>query len=560
MLVNPLLALLNIAGGTGAVQGVDGLLQTDALVTLTTEQTGLFSSLLQGQGGAQLAQAQLPQLLTSTPSIAANAPTSPQPNFTPPGQNLLITAESVALLNEAGADTSQNKPVAPIVKQEDTVSSATTDELLAALSAYNGSQQQVQPVTLKNNDDQTTIVNIIPKTPISTPTPTTLPEITSDQAAQLAAQNDTSGDTTLNDEALKGLLKAQQAITNAATQQNNENTGISTALERLQKLQAATNALNTTPQPTQVAPTSIPQVPVQQLVAAPSQQQPTNTDNTVQQQAIVKTETPVVLAYANIVKPIALDTTPEIKAETTPSTTQQQLAQRVIQNTEQKDKDALPSISSAVNNADTQPKQNNHAIATQHTQTAAEFHADAAQDDSLSIDSTDNQNLPLTAKSDALVTHAKNTESAETAPRTPAEQVALQVQKMIKQGSSQFKMTLEPEHLGKVEVRIEFNNTRNTTSVIVIADKADTFDMLQKDSRNLERALQDAGLKTQDNSLQFSLRDGGGQQFSAYQQAQQDREYLQYNALNSNDNSALSDNGTQPARQYVSNNLLDIQV
>ena len=41
----------------------------------------------------------------------------------------------------------------------------------------------------------------------------------------------------------------------------------------------------------------------------------------------------------------------------------------------------------------------------------------------------------------------------------------------------------------------------------LIADRSDTLDLLRRDASGLERALQDAGLKTADNSLQFSLRD-----------------------------------------------------
>ena len=37
-------------------------------------------------------------------------------------------------------------------------------------------------------------------------------------------------------------------------------------------------------------------------------------------------------------------------------------------------------------------------------------------------------------------------------------------------------------------------------------ERADTLDLLKRDSASLERALQDAGLKTSDNALQFSLR------------------------------------------------------
>jgi flagellar hook-length control protein FliK len=47
----------------------------------------------------------------------------------------------------------------------------------------------------------------------------------------------------------------------------------------------------------------------------------------------------------------------------------------------------------------------------------------------------------------------------------------------------------------------------------VIADNKDTPNLLQRDASGLQRAFQDAGLKTADNGLQFSLRDqSGGQQ------------------------------------------------
>lgn len=55
----------------------------------------------------------------------------------------------------------------------------------------------------------------------------------------------------------------------------------------------------------------------------------------------------------------------------------------------------------------------------------------------------------------------------------------------------------------------------NVTSRLTV-DRADTLDLLRRDASGLERALQDAGLKTADNSLQFSLRDqSAGQQQTA---------------------------------------------
>jgi hypothetical protein len=43
----------------------------------------------------------------------------------------------------------------------------------------------------------------------------------------------------------------------------------------------------------------------------------------------------------------------------------------------------------------------------------------------------------------------------------------------------------------------------------ITVEKADTLDMMRNDSRALERALQDAGLSTSEEDLEFSLKDDG---------------------------------------------------
>ena len=48
----------------------------------------------------------------------------------------------------------------------------------------------------------------------------------------------------------------------------------------------------------------------------------------------------------------------------------------------------------------------------------------------------------------------------------------------------------------------------NVTSRLLV-ERADTLDLLRRDFSALERALNDAGLKTGDNSLQFAMRDQG---------------------------------------------------
>jgi flagellar hook-length control protein FliK len=73
-------------------------------------------------------------------------------------------------------------------------------------------------------------------------------------------------------------------------------------------------------------------------------------------------------------------------------------------------------------------------------------------------------------------------------------------------GKNRFEIRLDPPELGRIEVRLDVDRDGNVTSRLTV-DRADTFDLLRRDAAGLERALQDAGLKTAGNGLQFSLRD-----------------------------------------------------
>ena len=65
---------------------------------------------------------------------------------------------------------------------------------------------------------------------------------------------------------------------------------------------------------------------------------------------------------------------------------------------------------------------------------------------------------------------------------------------------------LRPEELGRVEVRLEVSQN-GRVSATIIADRPEALDLLRNDSRNLERALQEAGLETHSGDLNFNLRD-----------------------------------------------------
>ncbi|MBV6634235.1 MAG: flagellar hook-length control protein FliK, partial [Alphaproteobacteria bacterium] len=95
------------------------------------------------------------------------------------------------------------------------------------------------------------------------------------------------------------------------------------------------------------------------------------------------------------------------------------------------------------------------------------------------------------------------------APMSPATmQVSLQVSQAAKAGQSQLRIQLSPAELGTIDVELNFDGDGNVTGKL-IAEKAETLDMLRNDSRTLEKALQDAGLTLGSDGLEFSLRDGG---------------------------------------------------
>jgi hypothetical protein len=87
------------------------------------------------------------------------------------------------------------------------------------------------------------------------------------------------------------------------------------------------------------------------------------------------------------------------------------------------------------------------------------------------------------------------------------DQVILQMSRSVKSGNDQMSLQLQPGDLGKITIKLNFGGDGKVQGT-VIAENPQTLDLLQKDSRSLERALQDAGLQADAGSLQFSL---GGQ-------------------------------------------------
>ena len=104
--------------------------------------------------------------------------------------------------------------------------------------------------------------------------------------------------------------------------------------------------------------------------------------------------------------------------------------------------------------------------------------------------------------------------TATTGQAVPVTALAVEITRQAMNGKTQFDIRLDPPELGRLNVRLEMDTSGQTRTHLVV-ERAETLDMLTADARNLERALQQAGLKADPGSVSFELaqdnQDGLGQ-------------------------------------------------
>ena len=127
-------------------------------------------------------------------------------------------------------------------------------------------------------------------------------------------------------------------------------------------------------------------------------------------------------------------------------------------------------------------------------------------------------------------TQSTQTAQAPQAPQAPAQprtlqqaqvmdQVSVQIAKQAKDGVDNITVKLNPQELGRVEIKLEVAKD-GTVQATVFAENKDTLAMLQKDAGGLAKALNDAGLSTDAGSMNFNLQ-SNGQQFAGDANSQQ---------------------------------------
>ncbi len=115
--------------------------------------------------------------------------------------------------------------------------------------------------------------------------------------------------------------------------------------------------------------------------------------------------------------------------------------------------------------------------------------------------------LPMTHAAQAAHSVTAIPQAGHTHPATQL--VSATISKMAKDGTPKsMRIELDPPELGRVNVTLEFGPEK-TAKIHVLAEKPETYLMLQRDAALLERALQDTGLNTDSASLSFELAEDG---------------------------------------------------
>jgi len=122
-------------------------------------------------------------------------------------------------------------------------------------------------------------------------------------------------------------------------------------------------------------------------------------------------------------------------------------------------------------------------------------------------ESTFGSNTSSNSQTNATTASAQTTatESPQRTAQQIIDQIKVNITRAAKAGLDKITIQLKPVELGRIDVKLEMSEDHKVR-VTVTADTKDTLALLQNDARTLERALNDAGLRTDSNNLHFNLR------------------------------------------------------
>jgi flagellar hook-length control protein FliK len=138
----------------------------------------------------------------------------------------------------------------------------------------------------------------------------------------------------------------------------------------------------------------------------------------------------------------------------------------------------------------------------------------------------------------------------------PVSGLAVEIAASVQSGKTRFEVRLDPADLGRIDVRIDVDRNGQVTSHLTV-EKPETLAILQQDAPQLQQALNDAGLKTGNGGLQFSLRD---QSSSGQNSGNQPNGNAQQLVINEDDGVPAAIAGQSYGRMLSASGGIDIRV
>jgi flagellar hook-length control protein FliK len=148
---------------------------------------------------------------------------------------------------------------------------------------------------------------------------------------------------------------------------------------------------------------------------------------------------------------------------------------------------------------------------------------------------------------------------ASATPHVPVSALAVHIASQASNGVKRFDIRLDPPELGRIEVRLDVTREGRVTTHLVV-ERAETLDLLQRDARQLERALQNAGLDISEEDMKFSLKDqdlahGENDRLNA-----EDDKGANAGSDEDSDPSLNPDDAMPPPTRYMATSGLDIRI
>lgn len=123
-----------------------------------------------------------------------------------------------------------------------------------------------------------------------------------------------------------------------------------------------------------------------------------------------------------------------------------------------------------------------------------------------------------------------------------AKQMNVNITRAVKAGDQEFALRLDPAELGRVTVKLKFGQD-GLVRANVLVERPETMELLQREMRGLERAIEAGGSKTEEGGISFSLDSGGEESAGkAFAEAMhEDRLKEELNSRNSGDGEGFTD-------------------